>query len=166
MSSTSKSGLVAIAHGKDLDIHVIMQLPLWSVAIGILSSMSISSLQWQHSERLTAVPSCVQRWQTSPSLYPSKNRDIRWIQRGIAAHNGLSDNERDAFSVRDMIELDESSSESDTDDLLPPTTRRPPGRPKKQRMRSGGEHVGARIQHCGRCGEEGHSKRTCTNPLI
>jgi hypothetical protein len=91
---------------------------------------------------------------------------IRRIQRGIAEHNGLGDDEWDAFSVRDMIELEESSSESDTDVLLPPTTGRPRGRPKKQRMRSGEEHVGARIQHCGRCGEKGHSKRTCKNPLI
>ena len=65
-----------------------------------------------------------------------------------------------------MIELKQSSSESDTDVLLPPTTSRPIAHPKKQRMRSGGEHVGARIQHCGRCEEEGNSKRTCTNPLI
>src|SRR5579859_2196624 len=49
--------------------------------------------------------------------------------------------------------------------LLPPNARHPPGRPKKQRMRSGGEHLGARIQHCSRCGEEGHTKRTCMRPL-
>jgi hypothetical protein len=61
-----------------------------------------------------------------------EDRDIGRIQLGIAAHNRLGDDERDAFNVRDMIELEESSSESDMDVLLPTTTSRPPGRPKKE----------------------------------
>jgi hypothetical protein len=99
-------------------------------------------------------------------LDTNENRDIRCIQRGITAHEGLNNDERSALTVRDVIELQESSSESNADVVLPPKTRRPLGRPKKQRIRSGREHVGARIQHCGRCREEGHSKRTCTTPLL
>lgn len=109
---------------------------------------------------------CPEMIDITKPLDPNENRDIRRIQRGIAAHNRLGDDERDVLSVRDMIELEENSSENDTDVLLPPSTNRPPGSPKNNRMRSGAEHVGVRIQHCGRCGGEGHSKRTCTKPLI
>ena len=93
---------------------------------------------------------------------------MRRIQQGITAYNALNADERDAVNIRDMIDLEESSGESDLEAaevLLPPNARCPPGRPKKQRMRSGGEHLGARIQHCSRCGEEGHTKRTCARPL-
>ena len=55
----------------------------------------------------------------------------------------------------------ESENESESDDaLMPPNTRRPIGRPKKQRIRSQGEKP-SRSFKCGRCGGIGHSRRTC-----
>jgi len=58
------------------------------------------------------------------------------------------------------------SHESDSDIILPPNTRRPPGRPKKRRIRHRNElegEIGVRRQNqkCSRCKEAGHSKRTC-----
>jgi len=60
------------------------------------------------------------------------------VYNNITAYNGLNDDELDAVSVRDMIDLEESSSESEADIFLVPNTRCPPGYPKKQRIRSGG----------------------------
>ena len=65
-----------------------------------------------------------------------------------------------------LLESDEELSDSDDDSVLPPSTRRPPGRPKKRRIRSNGEvDCEKRIFRCGRCGETGHSKRTCHEPI-
>jgi hypothetical protein len=68
-------------------------------------------------------------------LEPNDDREVRRIQRGITAYNTLNTDERDAVNIRDMIDLEESSGESDLEAaevLLPPNARRPPGRPKKQ----------------------------------
>jgi MULE transposase domain/SWIM zinc finger len=95
---------------------------------------------------------------TAP-LDPNDDPDIQRIQRGIAAHNTLNENDRDVVTIEDMIEI-EASREPPAPAapvLLPPKTRRPPGRPKKQRHRSGGEHVAKRIQHCTCCGLQGLS---------
>ena len=54
------------------------------------------------------------------------------------------------------------------DDLLPPNTRRQPGRPKKRRIRGGtegGDRGARRAFRCSRCGSTGHSRRTCTQPV-
>jgi hypothetical protein len=54
------------------------------------------------------------------------------------------------------------------DDLLPPNTRRQPGRPKKRRIRGGtegGDRGARRTFRCSRCGSTGHSRRTCTQPV-
>ena len=54
------------------------------------------------------------------------------------------------------------------DDVLPPNTRRQPGRPKKRRIRGGtkGGDRGARHAfRCSRCGSTGHSRRTCRQPV-
>ncbi|KAL6347643.1 hypothetical protein AAG906_026171 [Vitis piasezkii] len=43
--------------------------------------------------------------------------------------------------------------------VLPPKTRRPTGRPRKERIPSGGE--GKRRQRCGQCGDYGHNRKLC-----
>jgi hypothetical protein len=60
----------------------------------------------------------------------------------------------------------DESNIDDTDVLLPPITRRPPGRPKKLRIRGASE--GGREKRtfrCGSCGNTGHSKKTCRQPV-
>ncbi|XP_058216320.1 uncharacterized protein LOC131327266 [Rhododendron vialii] len=48
--------------------------------------------------------------------------------------------------------------------ILPPLSKKPPGRPKKKRIRSNGEKV--REMKCGRCGKiENHNKLTCKEDL-
>jgi hypothetical protein len=144
--------------GKDLDTLVTMQLPLMMglkqdpkhyvhrfftlAAFRVMYSGCILSLETTDFAKL---------------LDPNDDPDVRRIRRGITPYNGLDDDELDAVSVRNMIHLEESSSESEADVLLPPNVRRPPGCPKKQRIQSGGEHVGTKIKHCSRCGEERHT---------
>ena len=43
--------------------------------------------------------------------------------------------------------------------VLPPNSRRPTGRPRKERIRSSGETKSTRC--CGRCGDYGHNRKTC-----
>ncbi|KAL6350436.1 hypothetical protein AAG906_004387 [Vitis piasezkii] len=47
--------------------------------------------------------------------------------------------------------------------VLPPKSRRPAGRPRKERIRSGGETKHTRC--CGRCGDYGHNRKTCKRPI-
>ncbi|KAF3512190.1 hypothetical protein F2Q69_00001824 [Brassica cretica] len=53
--------------------------------------------------------------------------------------------------------------------LLPPRTRRPPGRPRKCRILSAGEIRGYRVfkrrRTCTRCGGLDHNRTTCRNPI-
>src|SRR5579859_469980 len=99
---------------------------------------------------------------------PLDPNDDQTIQRGIATHNMLDENDRDVLTIEDMMEIEASREPASpvADVLLPPRTRRPPGRPKKQRHRSGGEHVGKRIQRCSHCGFEGHTVKTCMAPVV
>ena len=63
---------------------------------------------------------------------------------------------------------DDGSDSSDNDDvILPPKTRRALGRPKKKRIRGAieGGDCATRVFCCSRCGESGHSRRTCTRPI-
>ena len=68
---------------------------------------------------------------------------------------------------------DSESSESSSEDpnvIIPPNTRRPPGRPQKRRIRTQSErerdlNTARRVQCCSRCKGTGHSKRTCKEPL-
>ena len=46
---------------------------------------------------------------------------------------------------------------------LPPNVRRPPGRPRKNRIPSRGEYRGPK-RRCGSCGILGHNNRNCPNP--
>ncbi|KAG5380694.1 hypothetical protein IGI04_028536 [Brassica rapa subsp. trilocularis] len=53
-------------------------------------------------------------------------------------------------------------------ELIPPTTRRPPGRPRKSRILSRGEirMKPQRKKHiCSRCKASGHNKATCKMPI-
>ena len=59
---------------------------------------------------------------------------------------------------------DDDGSDSDATVVLPPSTRRPPGRPKKRRIRSRVEIMESgpvKRQKCGRCKAVGHKRRTC-----
>ncbi|XP_054778458.1 uncharacterized protein LOC129286534 [Prosopis cineraria] len=46
--------------------------------------------------------------------------------------------------------------------LRPPTTSRPPSRPQSVRRESQSQRK--KIYHCARCGQSGHTRRTCRNP--
>jgi SWIM zinc finger len=59
---------------------------------------------------------------------------------------------------------DDSESEDNESMVLPPSTKRPPGRPQKRRIPSQLRPL-QRVVHCARCGETGHNKRRCTEPL-
>ncbi|CAN7111889.1 unnamed protein product, partial [Brassica rapa subsp. narinosa] len=53
---------------------------------------------------------------------------------------------------------------NELDDINPPSSRRPPGRPKKTRILSRGEYQtrGPRKRTvCGRCKRPGHNRATC-----
>ena len=67
------------------------------------------------------------------------------------------------------IVSDDEVSESDDDEgdsILPPSTRRPPGRPKKHRIRSEHEVNRPKCQFkCSRCSGTGHSRRTCREAI-
>ncbi|KAK1270229.1 hypothetical protein QJS04_geneDACA012606 [Acorus gramineus] len=50
--------------------------------------------------------------------------------------------------------------------VLPPESRRPRGRPKKKRIRNPNELKKTKRMHkCGRCGNWGHHKSSCKEPL-
>jgi len=83
--------------------------------------------------------------------------------RGTYANVIFPPNVDAADRVEEYMELLNSES-NDDEAVLPPSTRRLPGRPKKRRIRSaieGGDRV-KRVFRCSRCSSTGHSKRTCT----
>jgi hypothetical protein len=59
----------------------------------------------------------------------------------------------------------ESNPPSDPNKVMPPIARRPPGRPKKRRIRGqpdiGRNGLPKRTQRCTQCKNVGHSRRTC-----
>lgn len=61
--------------------------------------------------------------------------------------------------------FDEVVEVSSEEDILPPNTRRPPGRPKKKRFRA--EDLGKEKRRftCSRCNGVGHSRKTCKVPI-
>src|SRR5579859_8063235 len=69
----------------------------------------------------------------------------------------------DAIHSPPTISTDEDASGSDNDAMLPPATHRPARRPKKRRIRAPTEDLDREkcAFKCSRCGESGHSKRTC-----
>ncbi|CAN6907119.1 unnamed protein product, partial [Brassica oleracea] len=65
----------------------------------------------------------------------------------------------------DIIELSGQLSELD---MLPPSTKRPPGRPRKKRLLSRGEvrmKTPRRRTVCSRCKGCGHNRATCKTPI-
>src|SRR5579859_3106260 len=62
-------------------------------------------------------------------------------------------------------ELESEESDDDTLDVLPPSTRHPPGRPKNRRIRGQHEQGPKRVYTCTRCHLVGHSKATCMEPI-
>jgi SWIM zinc finger/Transposase, Mutator family len=74
--------------------------------------------------------------------------------------------------IRKYQEAGLSSDESDSEiELLPPTTRRPPGRPVQKRVRStrrfdeNGVEIPKRLQKCSRCRQSGHTIKKCTEVI-
>ena len=63
---------------------------------------------------------------------------------------------------------DSDTSGSDSDTLHPPNTRRPAGHPKNKRYRNSAERdleKPKKVYRCTRCGDTGHNKRSCTEPI-
>ncbi|MCO5575384.1 hypothetical protein L7F22_029184 [Adiantum nelumboides] len=52
-----------------------------------------------------------------------------------------------------------------SDQMKPPATRQPPGRPKKLRIRTEDRFKEKRIFTCSRCGGLGHNEHTCKAPI-
>ena len=73
----------------------------------------------------------------------------------------------DAIHSPPTVVSDDEDSESEDDSVLPPSTRRPPGRPRKRRIRGQHDEVDRqkRVFRCSRCGEAGHSRRTCREAI-
>ncbi|XP_069154906.1 uncharacterized protein [Solanum lycopersicum] len=46
--------------------------------------------------------------------------------------------------------------------ILPPRYKKMPGRPRKKRKKNADEKLSGNTNCCGRCGQEGHNRRTCT----
>ena len=46
--------------------------------------------------------------------------------------------------------------------VYPPRYRRSSGRPRKRRRKNADEKILVNRNCCGQCGQEGHSRRTCT----
>ncbi|GFP98215.1 zinc finger CCCH domain-containing protein 46 [Phtheirospermum japonicum] len=61
--------------------------------------------------------------------------------------------------------FDQPEAPPDNALIIPPETMRPPGRPKRKRIPSQGEHI-PQSMTCGRCGKVGNNNRkSCTEPL-
>ncbi|CAL5353687.1 unnamed protein product [Camellia sinensis] len=63
--------------------------------------------------------------------------------------------------------LDGAQNEGDGADIVinPPKSLRPPGRPRKRRVRTEDRDRGKRVVHCSRCNQTGHFRTTCAAPI-
>jgi zinc finger SWIM domain-containing protein 3 len=73
----------------------------------------------------------------------------------------------DAIHSPPTVISDEEFSEPEDDLVLPPSTCRPPGRPPKRRILGRHDEVDCpkRPFKCSRCGEIGHNRTTCHEPI-
>lgn len=64
-------------------------------------------------------------------------------------------------------QIGEGSSGNNVMDIIinPPKSIRPPGRPRKRRVRSEDRGSVKRIVHCSRCNQTGHFRTTCSAPI-
>jgi len=95
-----------------------------------------------------------------PIVHPRNDDFYQPLRLQYARSPTPPDDEDSESSIESSAE---SSAEPDT--LLPPNARRPPGRPKKRRIRSKSGEGNRRIQRCSRCRQMGHSKRTCREAI-
>jgi hypothetical protein len=49
--------------------------------------------------------------------------------------------------------------------INPPKSLRPPGRPRKKRVRAEDRGKVKRVVHCSRCNQTGHFRTTCAAPI-
>ena len=81
----------------------------------------------------------------------------------------ILDADRPEFNWREYIDEALQSDEEEQDlenELLPPNTCCPAGRPKKKRIHRAGENeISIRPFKRSRCKEEGHSRRTCREAI-
>src|SRR5579859_7349064 len=70
-------------------------------------------------------------------------------------------------NTQSYIPTSESSEDTESMDLLPPSTHRPTGRPKKRRICGAAEREGRnkRAFHCSGCKQAGHSVRRRKQPI-
>ncbi|OWM71683.1 uncharacterized protein LOC116197446 [Punica granatum] len=60
---------------------------------------------------------------------------------------------------------DPSSEEAQQMAINPPKSLRPPGRPRKKRVRAEDQGRAKRVVHCSRCNQTGHFRTTCAAPI-
>ncbi|CAG7878667.1 unnamed protein product [Brassica rapa] len=74
----------------------------------------------------------------------------------------------DIFPVSKINPAEDEQTEAVSLEVLPPATRRPPGRPRKSRILSAGEirMKAPRKKHvCSHCKGSGHNRATCKVPI-
>ncbi|XP_039123290.1 uncharacterized protein LOC120259897 [Dioscorea cayenensis subsp. rotundata] len=68
-----------------------------------------------------------------------------------------------SLEIGPMPDINQWTTNSQVNALLPPLSRRPPGRPKKNRIRAADEIKSGRHK-CAKCGGFGHQERSCKEP--
>nr|GMC99596.1 uncharacterized protein LOC109158163 [Ipomoea batatas] len=66
---------------------------------------------------------------------------------------------------KELIEGDPDAVKADELVINPPKSLRPPGRPRKKRVRAEDRGRVKRVVHCSRCNQTGHFRTTCAAPI-
>lgn len=66
---------------------------------------------------------------------------------------------------KELSEGDENAAKADQVLINPPKSLRPPGRPRKKRVRAEDRGRVKRVVHCSRCNQTGHFRTTCAAPI-
>lgn len=67
---------------------------------------------------------------------------------------------------KEMPEVFQTDGNNDVEVVInPPKSLRPPGRPRKRRVRSEDSGRAKRVVHCSRCNQTGHFRTTCAAPI-